>query len=176
MEGTETMTRKKTQPTAVRLERVMPAPPREVYRAWLDPDLLRRWLAPGGITVRRAEVEARVGGHFRIWHVKSGADIGGFECEIVELVPDERIVFRWGFVGPERTAGAVFDSVLTITLHAARRGATRLTLIHERLDDLAAAMPHIADSVQVGWELVLEKLAVTLGATGRHASAARRSV
>ena len=62
MEGTETMTRKKAQPTAVRLERVIPAPPHEVYRAWLDPDLLRRWLAPGGITVRLAEVEARVGG------------------------------------------------------------------------------------------------------------------
>jgi uncharacterized protein YndB with AHSA1/START domain len=170
------MTRKKTQRTAVRLERVMLAPPRDVYRAWLDPDLLRRWLAPGGITVRLAEVEARVGGHFRIWHVESGADIGGFECEIVELVPDERIVFRWGFVGPERTGGAVFDSVLTITLHAARGGATRLTLIHERLDDLAAAMPHIADKVQVGWELVLEKLAVTLEPTGRHASVARRSV
>lgn len=176
MEGTETMTRKKAQPMAVRLERVIPAPPREVYRAWLDPDLLRRWLAPGGITVRRAEVEARMGGHFRIWHVESGADVGGFECEIVELVPDERIVFRWGFVGPERTAGRVFDSVLTISLHAAPGGATKLTLIHERLEDLAAAMPHIADNVQVGWELVLEKLAVTLGTTERDANAARRSV
>jgi uncharacterized protein YndB with AHSA1/START domain len=172
MDGTETMTRKKAQPTAVRLERMMPAPPREVYRAWLDPDLLRRWLAPGGITVRLAEVEACVGGHFRIWHIESGAEIGGFECEIVELVPDERIVFRWGFVGPERNAGPVFDSVLTITLHAAPGGATKLTLIHERLEDLAAALPHIAGNVQVGWELVLEKLAVTLGPTGRHASVA----
>ena len=117
-----------------------------MYRAWLEPDFLRQWLAPGGITVKRAEVEARVGGRFRIWHVESGTDMGGFECEIVELVPDERIVFRWGFVGPERTAGAVYDSLLTITLHAARRGATRLTLVHERLDDLAAAMPHIAET------------------------------
>ena len=150
----------------------MPAPPREVYRAWLDPDLLRRWLAPGGFTVRRAEVEARVGGHFRIWHVESGADVGGFECEIVELVPDERIVFRWRFVGPQRTAGPGFDSVLTISLNAAPGGATTLTLIHERLEDLAAAMPHIADNVQVGWELVLEKLSVTLGATERNANPA----
>jgi uncharacterized protein YndB with AHSA1/START domain len=170
------MTRKQAQPTVVRLERVMPAPPREVYRAWLDPDLLRRWLAPGGITVRRAEVEARVGGHFRIWHVESGDDVGGFECEIVELVPDERIVFRWGFVGPERTAGPVFDSVLTITLRAVRGGGTMLTLVHERLEDLAAAKPHIAENVQVGWELVLEKLGVTLGPTGRGTNAARRSV
>lgn len=175
MEGTETMTRKRAEPTVVRLGRVMPAPPREVYRAWLDPDLLRRWLAPGGITVRRAEVQARVGGHFRIWHVESGADVGGFECEITELVPDERIVFRWGFVGPDRTAGPVFDSVLTITLQAARGRATKLTLIHERLEDLAAAMPHIADNVHVGWELALQKLAVTLGATERDANGARRS-
>jgi uncharacterized protein YndB with AHSA1/START domain len=176
MEGTETMTRKKAPPTVVRLERVISARPSEVYRAWLDPGLLRCWLAPGGMTVRLAEVEARAGGHFRIWHVESGADVGGFDCEIVELVPDKRIVFRWGFVGPERTAGAVFDSVLTITLHPARGGATRLTLIHERLEDLSAAMPHIADNVRVGWELVLDKLAVTLGSAVRHASTASRSV
>ncbi len=139
--------------------------------------LLRQWMAPGGFDVRRAEVEARVGGHFRIWHVESGTEIGGFECEIVELVPDERIVFRWGFVGPERTAGAGLRLGLDhYPAGGAERNATTLTLIHERLDDLAAAMPHIADKVQVGWELVLEKLAVTLGATERDANAARRSV
>lgn len=170
MEGTETMTRKQAR-TVVRLERVMPAPPSEVYRAWLDPDLLRRWLAPGGFSVSRAEIEPRIGGHFRIWHVESGTDVGGFECEIVDLVPNERIVFRWGFVGPERTAGPVFDSALTIDLQAGPRGATTLTLIHERLEDLAAAMPHIADNVQAGWELVLQKLATTLGATERDANA-----
>lgn len=164
------MTRKKKAHfPAVRLERVIPAPPREVYRAWLDPDLLRRWLAPGGITVRHAEVEPRVGGRLRIWHANSGADVGGFECEIVALVPDERIVFRWGFVGPERTAGPVYDSLLTITLRPAQGNATTLTLLHERLDDLAAAMPHVADKVKLGWELVLEKLGVTLGANGRQA-------
>lgn len=167
------MTRKLARPPAVRLERVIGASPREVYRAWLNPDLLRRWLAPGGIAVRRADVEARVGGHFRIWHVESGADVGGFECEIAELVPNERLVFRWGFVGPDRTAGPIFDSLLTITLHATRGGATKFTLVHERLEDLAAAKPYIADKVQVGWELVLEKLAVMLGATGRETNAAR---
>jgi uncharacterized protein YndB with AHSA1/START domain len=164
------MTRKKAHFPAVRLERVIPSRPREVYRAWLDPDLLRRWLAPGGITVKRAEVEARVGGQFRIWHSDSGSDVGGFECEIVELVPDERIVFRWGFVGPKRTAGPVYDSLLTITLRPAQGNATTLTLLHERLDDLAAAMPHVADQVELGWELVLEKLGLTLGAHGRQAS------
>ena len=162
---------KQAQSTAVRVERVITAPPREVYRAWLDTGLLQRWLAPGGITVRLAETDASVGGHFRIWHVESGAEVGGFDCQIVELVPETRIVFRWGFVGPERTAGPIFDSVVTVTLRPARRGATKLTLLHERLEDLAAAMPHIARNVLVGWELVLEKLTVTVAA-GRAATAA----
>lgn len=152
---------KRGQAPAVQFERLIPASPREVYRAWLDPELLCLWLAPGGITVKRAEVEARVGGAFRIWHASSGADAGGFECEIVELVPDERLVFRWGFVGPQRTAGPVFDSRLTIILRE-MEGATMLTLVHERLEDLAAAMPEVADKVEVGWELVLQKLAATL--------------
>ena len=81
-------------------------------------------MAPGDHGETR-EVETRVGGHFRIWHVEAGSDVGGFECEILELVPHERIVFRWGFVGPERTAGAVFDSLLTITLHARREEPRR---------------------------------------------------
>ena len=161
------MTQRKAAPV-VRLERVIPASANDVYRAWLDPDLLQRWLAPGGITVERAEVEARVGGRYRIWHADSGVHIGGFECEIVELVPDARIVFQWGFVGPERTAGPVYDSLLTITLRAVSRDATMLTLVHERLDNLAAGMPHVADNVEVGWELVLEKLAVILGAARRR--------
>ena len=164
------MTPGESSPLAVRLERVIAASPDEVYRAWLDPDLLRRWLAPGGITVERAEIEARVGGRYRIWHAASGVEVGGFECEIVELVANERIAFRWGFVGPERTAGPVYDSLLTITLRAVSGGATALTLVHERLDDLAAAMPHVADKVRIGWELVLEKLEnVTLETTGRQA-------
>lgn len=169
------MTQKRAHISAVRLERVIPAPPHEVYRAWLDPDVLRRWLAPGGITVTRAAVDARVGGHFRIWHAESGSDVGGFECEIVELVPDTRIVFRWGFVGPERTAGPVFDSRLTITLRATRGRKTVLTLVHERLEDLAAGWPEVAKNVEVGWKLVLEKLAVMLAAEGRDPNASSRN-
>ena len=117
------------------------------------------------MTMERAEVEARVGGRYRIWHAASGVDVGGFECEVVELVPGERLVFRWGLVGPERTAGPTYDSLLTITLRPVPGGATALTLLHERLDDLAAAMPHVAHQVEVGWASVLEKLAVTLAAT-----------
>jgi uncharacterized protein YndB with AHSA1/START domain len=144
--------------TAVRLQRTIAAAPDRVYRAWLEPDLLARWMAPGALEVTRAEVDERVGGHFRIWHAGPEGDVGGFEAELLELVPGERIVFRWGFVGPDRLAGPTYDSLLTITLRQAPDGATELTLIHERLDELAAALPDIADNVGPGWELALDKL------------------
>jgi len=165
------MTQKQTPVASVRLERELPAPPHEVYRAWLDPDLLRRWMAPACFVAKRAEVEERVGGRFRIWHADAGSDVGGFECEIVELVPDERIVFRWGFAGPEREAGPVFDSRLIITLRPAKREGTVLTLVHERLEEIAAAMPQIVEQVEVGWEQALEKL-VGLLATGERVAGA----
>jgi uncharacterized protein YndB with AHSA1/START domain len=145
--------------TAVRLQRTIPAPPERVYRAWLEPDLIRRWLAPAGLEVTGAEVDQRVGGHYRIWQAGSEGDVGGFECELLELVPTERIVLRWGFVGPDRLAGPTYDSLLTVTFEEAPDGATQLTLVHERLDDLRAALPDVADKVGVGWEMALDKLA-----------------
>jgi uncharacterized protein YndB with AHSA1/START domain len=145
--------------TAVRLQRTIPAPPDRVYRAWLDPDLIRRWLAPAGLEVTRAEVDERVGGHYRIWHAGADGAVGGFDAEVLELVPNERIVWRWGFVGPDRLAGPTYDSLLTVTLRAAPDGSTELTLVHERLDDLREARPDIAAGVGPGWEMALDKLA-----------------
>jgi uncharacterized protein YndB with AHSA1/START domain len=150
--------------TVIRLERTIAAPPDRVYRAWLDPALLARWMAPGSLTVTRAEVDERVGGSYRIWQAEAGTPAGGFDCELAELVPGQRIVFRWGFVGPQRQEGPVFESRLTVTFRAAPAGATRLTLVHERLDDLAAALPGVASSVGPGWEAALDQLDRTLSA------------
>jgi len=168
------------QQTAIHLERIIPAPPDQVYRAWLDPELVARWMNPGTMKVIRAEVDERVGGHYRIWHADgSGAQIGGFDGELAELVPGERIVFRWGFVGPDRRDGPVFDSVLTVTLRQAPGGATHLTLVHERLDELAAALPGVADKVGVGWDDTLTKLTALLShqppAPARHTTPARQT-
>ena len=156
------MTSTANQRAAVRIARTIPASPHRVYRAWLDPDLVRRWMAPGPFEANRVEIDERVGGHYRVWHADGDVDSGGFDSELVELVPDQRIVWRWGFVGPERRQGPAYDSLLTITLHDLGDGATKLTLVHERLDDLAAALPHVADGVEPGWQDVLGKLAALL--------------
>lgn len=108
------------------------------------------------------EVDEKVGGHYRVWHAESGTERGGFDAQIVELVANERLVFRWGFVGPEGRDGPVYDSMLRVTFDETAEGTTALTLVHERLDDLAAAMPEAAANVRVGWDDVLDKLAQVL--------------
>src|ERR1039458_3456109 len=156
------MTPVTTEHAAIRLQRIISAPPERVYRAWLEPELLQRWMAPGSTQVARVEVDERVGGRYRIWQENAGGDVGGFECELLELVPSERIVWRWGFVGPARTDGPTFDSRLTVTLRDAPGASTELTLVHEHLDALRHAMPDVADSVDPGWAAVLDKLAETV--------------
>jgi uncharacterized protein YndB with AHSA1/START domain len=101
----------------------------------------------------------RIDPSYRIWHAGPEGEVGGFECELLELVPHERIVLRWGFVGPHPLGGPTYDSQLTVTLREAPEGATELTLVHERLDDLREALPDIAEGVGAGWEMALDKLA-----------------
>src|SRR4051794_4033287 len=112
------MTSMSAEPAIVQLRRTISVPPARVHRAWLEPEVLRRWLAPGSLSVTRAEVDERPGGSFRIWQADATGDAGGFECELLELVPDERLVFNWRFVGPQRVADPGLDSRLTITLRA----------------------------------------------------------
>jgi uncharacterized protein YndB with AHSA1/START domain len=153
-----------TEPIGVRLQRTFRASPAEVYRAWLDPELIGRWLSAANITVTRAEVDERVGGRLSVWHANAdGEDTGGMEAEILELVPGERLVFDWHFVGPERQAGETFETCLTVTLRQVADG-TELTLVHERLDALRAAMPEVAGNVSIGWGMALDKLPSALEA------------
>ena len=157
----------------VRISRTIPATPHQVYRAWLDPEVLRRWMAPGAYEVTQVEVDERIGGRYRIWHANAGTPVGGFECEILELVPDRRIVWRWGFAGPDRTTAPIYDSLLHITLRETPDGSTVLDFVHEHLGDLAAALPKVAEKVAAGWDNVLTKLSVALSAAPRSSTASR---
>src|ERR671916_3243932 len=152
-----------TPPTpAVHVRRTIAAAPERVYRAWLDPELIGKWFAPAGFTVRKAEVDERVGGRLSIWHADGeGNDVGGSESEIVELVPGERIVLNWQFVGPDRTTERSIATRLSVTFTATPDG-TQLDLTHEgldRLDGLGDRYPRIAEHVGPGWESALDTLA-----------------
>jgi len=112
------------------------------------------------------------GGRWSSWKAdKSGTIVGGFDSELLELAEDERLAFRWGFIGPEGREGPSFDTLLTVTLRPDPNG-TVLNLVHEQLDELAAAMPHIANAVESGWKAFLDNLARVLASTNGRGSPA----
>ncbi|HVD62675.1 MAG TPA: SRPBCC domain-containing protein [Lapillicoccus sp.] len=148
---------------AARVQRTLPFPRERVYRAWLDPDTMVRWFVDPRFTDGRAEVDERVGGDYRIFQVDPEGDMtGGSENRIVELVPNERIVISWRFAGPNRQEDLSPETRLTVTFAEPRPGETELTVVHEQLDELAAAMPDVAGEVENGWNNTLDRLAPVL--------------
>ena len=79
-------------PNTVRLHRVLRAPPERVYRAFLDPQALVKWLPPHGYTATVHELEAKVGGAYRMSFTSLDTGQGhSFGGKYLELSPGERI-------------------------------------------------------------------------------------
>ncbi|WP_017586928.1 SRPBCC family protein [Nocardiopsis ganjiahuensis] len=102
--------RQREQERVDRGERIVEAPPTEVYRAMTEPAALEAWLPPEGMTGRIERFEPRPGGGFRmvLTYLDARAGLGKTtestdvtEVGFVELVPDERIVQRVGFASDD---------------------------------------------------------------------------
>ena len=135
------------------LNRHYPVAPEKVWRAWTDPEALKKWWGPGpGEPVSLAELDVRVGGRFRI--IFGGADGRKHECAGVykEVMPNRKLVFTWTWprTTPER------ESLVTIVFEAVK-GGTELVFRHERFFDEKARDDH-----KRGWTTLLEKLATWL--------------
>ena len=131
------------------LERSYPVAPEKVWRAWTDPEAVKKWWGPGpGEPVAAAELDVRVGGRFRI--VFGGAKGTDHEVQgtYLEVVPNRKLVFTWTWprTTPER------ESQVTIVFKAAGSG-TELDFRHEQLFD-----EKVRDDHKRGWSGSLEKL------------------
>jgi uncharacterized protein YndB with AHSA1/START domain len=110
--------------TQILITRDFDAPRRLVYRAWTEPELIRRWWHAGRGRATVADVDLRVGGKWRWAMVTDGGREVAFHGEYRELVPDQRIVYTEVYEGiPDGEAAA---AVVTVTLTAIG-GCTRLT-------------------------------------------------
>ena len=143
---------------AVRIERILHAPPDRVFRAFLDPDLMRQWVTPDDLDVDRIAVDARVDGRVEVWHSRHGVSTGKFEGRFVKIDPPRELVYHWAFVGTEPEKGEYFDTLVKIQFRPWRDGATQVTVVHERLAELRRGAPHVHDRLVPGWENCLGKL------------------
>jgi uncharacterized protein YndB with AHSA1/START domain len=131
------------------LHRRFPVAPEKVWRAWTEPQALKRWFGPEGPEpVSVAEIDLRVGGRFRL--VFGGEDGNKHEAAGVyrEVVPNRKLVFSWCW--PRTTPDRV--SQITILLRA-EGGGTDMEFRHEQFFDQAARDGH-----EQGWTQTFIKL------------------
>jgi len=85
----------------IRLHRVLRAPAERIYRAFLDAEAMAKWLPPHGFTGKVHQIDARVGGKYRMSFTNfSNAQSHSFGGEYLELVPGQRIVHTDRFDDP----------------------------------------------------------------------------
>jgi uncharacterized protein YndB with AHSA1/START domain len=134
----------------IRLHRVLRAPPVKVYRAFLEPDAIAKWLPPYGFTCKVQQMDARVGGTFRMSFTNFSTGHGhSFGGTYLELVPDERISYTDRFDDPNLKA----EMRTTVSLRKVSCG-TELSIVQEGLPD---ALP--LEACYLGWQESLTLLA-----------------
>ena len=134
----------------IRLHRVLGAPPERVYRAFLDPDAWAKWLPPHGFTGKVHEMDAKVGGTFRMSFTNfSNGQSHAFGGEFLELVPGERLRYTDRFDDPN------LPGVIEVTVEL------RKVSCGTELNVTQAGVPEVipAEACYLGWQESLGQLA-----------------
>jgi uncharacterized protein YndB with AHSA1/START domain len=127
----------------VRLHRVLRAPPARVYKAFLDPDAMVKWLPPHGFTGKVDHVDAKVGGTYRMSFTNfSTGNAVAFGGRYLELVPNERIAYTDAFENP----GMPGEMRTTITLKKVLVG-TELNVVQEGIPEMIPP-----EACYLGWQ------------------------
>src|SRR3954471_20135411 len=101
----------KPMPSTIRLHRVFKTTPERLYKAFIDPEAMAKWLPPHGFTGKVHEMDARVGGSYKMSFTNfSTGSKHSFGGEYLELVPGKRIVHTDHFdAGPPGTMKVTID-------------------------------------------------------------------
>lgn len=134
----------------VRLHRVLRAPPEKVYRAFLDPLALAKWLPPYGFTCTVHHLDARVGGTFRMsFHNFTTGHAHSFGGEYLALVPHEHLRYTDRFEDPGLPGVLQVDVNLKPVLVG-----TELSVTQSGITDVIPL-----EMCYLGWQESLEQLA-----------------
>nr|WP_315225801.1 SRPBCC family protein [uncultured Albidiferax sp.] len=137
-------------PNTVRLHRVLRAPPERVYRAFLDPDAWVKWVPPHGFTAKIHQLDARVGGSFRMSFTNFGTGSShSFGGTYLELTPHTQIRYTDTFDDPNLPG----EMQVTVALRPVACG-TELSVVQE---GIPAVIP--VEFCYLGWQESLGLLA-----------------
>ena len=137
-------------PNTVQFQRVLRATPERIYRAFLDPDAIVKWLPPNGFTGKVDHLEPRVGGTYRMSFTNfTSGKSHSFGGEYLELVPNERIRHTDKFDDPNLPG----EMRVTVTLKKVSVG-TEMNIVQEGIPDVIPP-----DACTLGWQECLTLLA-----------------
>ena len=137
-------------PNTVRFHRVLRASPEKIYRAFLDPDAMAKWLPPNGFTGKVHHMDTKVGGTYKMSFTNfSTGKSHSFGGKYVELTPHERIRYTAQF----DDANLPGEMQTTITLKQVSCG-TELNIMQEGLPDVIPP-----EACCLGWQESLTLLA-----------------
>jgi len=137
-------------PSTVRLHRVLRSTPDRIYRAFLDPEAMSKWLPPNGFTGKVHQMDAKVGGKYRMSFTNfTSGKSHSFGGEYLELVPNERLRHTDKFDDPNLPG----EMVVTVTLKKVIVG-TELNIVQEGIPDVIPA-----EACVLGWQESLTLLA-----------------
>ncbi|HET7546686.1 MAG TPA: SRPBCC family protein [Usitatibacter sp.] len=130
-------------PSTIHLHRVLRAPAERIYRAFLDPAAMAKWLPPNGFTGTVHRMDARVGGSYKMSFTSfATGHTHSFGGEYLELVPNERIRHTDVFDDPNLPG----TMTVTIVLKKVSVG-TDVSIQQEGIPD---AIP--AEMCYLGWQ------------------------
>ena len=130
-------------PNTIKLHRVLKSTPDRVYRAFLDPDAMAKWLPPHGFTGKVHSIEPRVGGSYKMSFKNfTTGESHSFGGKYLELVPNERIRHTDRF-DDNNLPG---EMITTIAIKQVSVGV-ELNVVQEGIPD---AIP--AEACYLGWQ------------------------
>ena len=140
-------------PGTVKLHRVFTSKPERVYKAFIDPAAMCKWLPPNGFTGTVHEMDAKVGGSYKMSFTNfSNGQSHAFGGEFVEMVPNERLVYTDRFDDPNMPG----EMRTTVTIKQVSVGV-ELNVVQEGIPDVIPV-----EACYLGWQesLALLKLLV----------------
>lgn len=135
----------------VRLHRVLRAPPERMYRAFLEPAALAKWLPPHGFTCAVHHMDAKVGGTYKMSFTNFGTGQShSFGGQYLELEPGQKIAYTDQFDDP-----SLPGLMRTTVTFAAVLCGTELTVVQEGLPEVIPV-----EMCYLGWQESLAQLAL----------------
>ncbi|MGH7858430.1 MAG: SRPBCC family protein [Candidatus Binatia bacterium] len=140
--------------TTLFLRRKFAAPPEKVFRAFTEPEALKRWWMPNeGFSVPAAEIDLRVGGSYRVAMKNPKGEVFYLSGTYREIRPPERLVYTWRWEATEMDIG---ETLVTVDFRG-EGGSTELQVTHELFPDALQRDRH-----GTGWSGCLDHLPTAL--------------